>query len=75
MQISGHIGQHIKSENRSLDTKTPRMLSKLSTMDREFTAICINLVALKMMRVSSSVTSTLKNSLSGISIFWMSVIL
>ena len=75
MKISGHIAQHIKSENRSLDTKTPRMLSKLSTMDREFTAICINPVALKMMRMSSSVTSTLKNSLSGISIFWMSVIL
>ena len=52
MQISGHIGQHIKSANRSLDTKTPRMLSKLSTMDREFTAICINPVALKVRMIS-----------------------
>ena len=74
IQISGHIGQHIKLEKGSLNTNTPRMLSKLLNMDRKFTAIWIN-VALKMTRISLYVTSTLKISLSGITIFWMSVIL
>ena len=62
MQTSGHIGQHIKSEKRSLDTNTPRMLSKLSTMELKLTACSNKTVVLKVTIpvMSSYVTSTLR---------------
>ena len=45
MQISGHIVQHYKSEKGSQNTKRPRMFSKISTMERNFTALSNKAVA------------------------------
>ena len=59
MQISGHIVQHLKLEKGSQNTKIPRILSKISTMEPNFTALSNRTVALKMTRISSYVTSTL----------------
>ena len=59
MQISGHIVQHLKLEKGSLKTKILRMLSKLSTMEHNFTALSNKPWLSKTTRISSYLTSTL----------------
>ena len=59
MQISGHIVLYLKSEKGSQNTKIPRMLSKISTLERNFKALPNKAVALKRTRMSSYVTSML----------------